>query len=70
MKKAIICIGVFIVLLLAVGIYTVQAEVTSGLNGTWLKFTGSLKGMEFAGGPGQKRPGKMTTIQSSYMVVQ
>jgi len=54
MKKATMCIGVFIILFLAVGVYTVQAEVTGGLNGTWLKFTGSLKGMEFAGGPGSE----------------
>ena len=58
MKKAIMCIGVFIVLFLAIGVYTVQAEVTSGLNGTWLKFTGSLKGMEFAGGPGSENAGR------------
>jgi|GEM_PF-1108581 len=58
MKKATMCIGVFIVLFLAVGVYTVQAEVTSGLNGTWLKFTGSFKGMEFAGGPGSENAGR------------
>ena len=51
MKKISICIGVFMVLFLAVGVYTAHAQVT-GLNGTWLKFTGKLKGMEFSGGPG------------------
>ncbi|MBP1746545.1 MAG: hypothetical protein H6Q54_1160 [Deltaproteobacteria bacterium] len=58
MKKATMCIGVFIVLFLAVGVYMVQAEVTSGLNGTWLKFTGSLKGMEFVEGPGSEEAGR------------
>ena len=57
MKKISICIGVFMVLFLAVGVYTAQAQVT-GLNGTWLKFTGKLKGMEFSGGPGSTEKGK------------
>jgi hypothetical protein len=58
MKKATMCIGFFIVLFLAVGVYTVQAVVADGLNGTWLKFTGSLKGMEFAEGPGSEEAGR------------
>lgn len=58
MKKAIMCIGVFIILFLVVGVYTVQAEVTGGLNGTWLKFTGKLQGMEFADGPESTEAGK------------
>jgi len=57
MKKLTICIGVFMVLFLAVGVYTAQAQVT-GLNGTWLKFTGKLKGMEFSGGPGSTGEGR------------
>ena len=57
MKKISICIGVFMVLFLAVGVYTAHAQVT-GLNGTWLKFTGKLKGMEFSGGPGSTDTGK------------
>jgi hypothetical protein len=56
MKKISICIGVFMVLFLAVGVYTAQAQVT-GMNGTWLKFTGKLKGMEFSGGPGSTEAG-------------
>lgn len=51
MKKITMCLSFFVVFFLAVGIYMVNAEVANGLNGTWLKFTGSLKGMEFAGGP-------------------
>jgi hypothetical protein len=58
MKKISICIGVFMVLFLAVGVYTAQAVVADGLNGTWLKFTGSLKGMEFSGGSGSEEAGK------------
>ena len=57
MKKLSICIGVCMVLFLAVGVYTAQAQVT-GLNGTWLKFTGKLKGMEFSGGPGSTEKGR------------
>ena len=57
MKKLTICIGIFMVLFLAVGVYTAQAQVT-GLNGTWLKFTGKLKGMEFSGGPGSTDTGR------------
>jgi hypothetical protein len=52
------CIGVFIVLFLSVGVYTVQAEVAAGLNGTWLKFTGSVKGMEFVEGLGSEEAGR------------
>lgn len=51
MKKATLYIGVFIVFFLAVGVYMAQADVTGGMNGTWLKFTSSFKGMEFADGP-------------------
>jgi len=58
MKKATMCIGVFLILFLAVGVYAVQAVVADGLNGTWLKFTGSLKGMEFANGPGSEEAGR------------
>jgi hypothetical protein len=57
MKKISICIGVFMVLFLAVGVYTAHAQVT-GLNGTWLKFTGKFKGMEFSGGPGSTETGR------------
>jgi hypothetical protein len=57
MKKISICIGVFMVLFLAVGVYTAHAQVT-GLNGTWLKFTGKLKGMEFSGDPGSTEKGR------------
>jgi hypothetical protein len=57
MKKYSICIGVFLVLFLAVGVYTAEAQVT-GLNGTWLKLSGKLKGMEFSGGPGSTEDGK------------
>jgi hypothetical protein len=58
MKKAGMCIGVFMVLLLTVGVYTTQAEVTGGMNGTWLKFTGVVKGIEFADGPGSTEAGR------------
>jgi len=58
MKKTIVCFGVFVVLFLVVSVYTVHAQVVDGLNGTWLKFTGSLKGMEFAGGPGSEEVGQ------------
>lgn len=57
MKKYSICIGVFMVLFLAFGVYTAKAQVT-GLNGTWLKLSGKLKGMEFSGGPGSTEAGR------------
>jgi len=57
MKKVTLYIGIFIVFFLVVGAYMAQAQVTE-LNGTWLKFTGSLKGMEFTGGPGSEEAGK------------
>ena len=50
MKKALICISSFVVLFLVMGVNMTQADVTGGMNGTWLKFTASLKGMEFADG--------------------
>jgi len=56
MKKVTLYIGIFIVFFLVVGAYMAQAQVTE-LNGTWLKFTGSLKGMEFTGGPGSEEVG-------------
>lgn len=58
MKKVTMCIGVFMILFFVGCVYTAQADVTGGLNGTWLKFTGSLKGMEFAGGPGSPEAGR------------
>jgi hypothetical protein len=58
MKKIVMCVGVFMVLFLVVGVHTVQAVVSDGLNQMWLKFTGSLKGMEFAGGPGSEEEGR------------
>ena len=59
MKKISICLGVFMVLFLAVGVYTAQAQTqVTGLNGTWLKFTGSIKGLEFSGGPGSTEEGR------------
>ena len=41
MKKVSLCIGVFIVLFLAIGVHTVKAQDLSGLNGQWLN--GTLK---------------------------
>ena len=41
MKKVSFCIGVFIVLFLAIGVHTVKAQDLSGLNGQWLN--GTLK---------------------------
>jgi hypothetical protein len=58
MKKVSLYIGIFIVFFLAVGVYMAQAVVADGLNGTWLKLTGSIKGLEFAGGPGSEEVGK------------
>jgi hypothetical protein len=58
MKKLAMCTGVFMVLFLMVGVYTAQAVVANGLNGTWLKFTGTFKGMEFAEGSGLEEPGR------------
>jgi hypothetical protein len=58
MKKITMCISFFVVFFLAVSVYMVHAEVANGLNGTWLKFTGTLKGMEFAGGPGSDEVGQ------------
>ena len=57
MKKISLCIGFFMVFLLLVSVYTARADVT-GMNGTWLKFTGKIKGMEFSGGPGSTEDGK------------
>jgi hypothetical protein len=41
MKKVSLCIGVFIVLFLAIGVHTAKAQDLSGLNGQWLN--GALK---------------------------
>jgi hypothetical protein len=57
MKKTTMGIGVFMVLFLVVAAYTAQAQVTD-LNGTWLKFTGTMKGKVFADGPGSAEEGK------------
>lgn len=57
MKKAGMFIGFFMVFLLMIGVYNAQSQVTE-LNGTWLKFTGSLKGMEFINGPGSEEVGR------------
>jgi hypothetical protein len=50
MKKLSLCIGVFLVLFLVVGSYTVQAQPYTALeqmNGKWLKMNGSVKGYDF-----------------------
>ena len=57
MKKTLVCLVVFTVLFLVANICVAQAQVT-GLNGTWLKFTGSLKGMRFTNGPGSEELGR------------
>ncbi len=57
MKKAGMFIGFLMVFLLMMGVYNAQSQVTE-LNGTWLKFTGSLKGMEFINGPGSEEAGR------------
>lgn len=57
MKKVSTCIGFFMVFFLLVFVYTAQADVT-GLNGTWLKFTGKVKGMNFSGGLGSSENGR------------
>jgi len=56
MKKAGMFIGFLIVFIFMTGVYNSQSQVTE-LNGTWLKFTGSLKGMEFINGPGSDEVG-------------
>jgi hypothetical protein len=57
MKKMVMCVGIFMVLFLVVSVYTAQAQVT-GLDGTWLKLTGNLKGMGFADGTSSTEAGR------------
>jgi hypothetical protein len=57
MKKVSMCMGFFMVFFLIICVYTARADVT-GLNGTWLKFSGKLKGVEFSGGPGSTESGR------------
>jgi hypothetical protein len=57
MKKVSICIGFLMAFSLAVSVPAALADVT-GMNGTWLKFDGKIKGMEFSGGPGSTEAGK------------
>jgi hypothetical protein len=64
MKKMVMCVGIFMVLFLVVGVYSVQAVVADGLNGTWLKFTGSFKGKEFVEGPGSEEAGRNDNYHS------
>jgi hypothetical protein len=57
MKKVAICIGFLMAFSLVVSVHAALADVT-GMNGTWLKFDGKIKGMEFSGGAGSAEAGK------------
>lgn len=61
MKKISLCISVFVILFLAVGVYTAQAQADlSAFDGTWLKLTVKpQKGLEFTGYDSTAAPDKM-----------
>jgi hypothetical protein len=69
MKKVSFCIGVFIVLFLAIGVHTVKAQDLSGLNGQWLN--GTLKTQQgWVSLTAQRVPQKRCGIlRRSYMLV-